>query len=412
MKFYPEQHKCMFGPERLALTEASTKAGKTTVALAWLYDQAMRVDLARYPTGEVWWVAPVFPQARIAFNRLTAALTRAGDRHFQANRSRLTVSWPDGHRISFKSGHNPDHLFGENVLAAIIDEASRVQEASIVAVRSTLTATRGPWRLIGNVRGVGNYFYRLCRQAEAGQLGDATHHRINALTASAYAADYPGLPTPEEVEEARALLPEPVFRELYLADPSGEDTNPFGLRAIGACTVEDLSPEPVVAFGVDVARDVDWTVIIGLDADGNCAHFARFQTNWMDTARRIADTVGDTPTYVDATGAGSPLVEHIRDLGAWVDPYVFTQPSKMKLMEHLGLAIHGQTVAYPEEVADELNVLEYRYTRNGVSYEAAAGYHDDCVMALGLALAKLRSTGFQLGIALGALCCLYLQNAY
>lgn len=329
----------------------------------------------------------MYPQAKIAFRRMVTAL-RAYP--VKVNRATLTLTFPHGVRIEFKSGHNPDHLYGENVIAAVIDEASRVQEASIVAIRSTLTATGGPWRLIGNVRGVGNYFYRLCRSAQAGTLPGATYHRINAYLAASYADEYPGLPKEAEVEEAKALLPAPVFRELYLADPSGEDTNPFGLEAIRAC-VGVLSDNPVAAFGVDVARSVDFTVIIGLDAEGAVAYWDRFQLPWDGTVERIAAAVQDRPCFLDATGVGSPVVDFLRrDYDCWVDPYVFTQPSKMALMERLGLAIHGRQTRYPEQVAEELETLEYHYTRNGVSYEAASGYHDDCVMALGLALAKLR----------------------
>jgi hypothetical protein len=42
-----------------------------------------------------------------------------------------------------KSGEKPDGLYGEDVFAAVIDEASRMREEAWHALRSTLTATRG-----------------------------------------------------------------------------------------------------------------------------------------------------------------------------------------------------------------------------------------------------------------------------
>lgn len=39
----------------------------------------------------------------------------------------------------------------------------------------------------------------------------------------------------EEIEDARRTLPEAVYRELYLAEPSDDGGNPFGIVAIGDC---------------------------------------------------------------------------------------------------------------------------------------------------------------------------------
>ena len=50
----------------------------------------------------------------------------------------------------FKGADKPDALYGEDVYAAVIDEASRCKEEAWHAVRSTLTATRGPIRIIGS----------------------------------------------------------------------------------------------------------------------------------------------------------------------------------------------------------------------------------------------------------------------
>jgi len=44
-------------------------------------------------------------------------------------------------------------------------------------------------------------------------------------------------------------------------------------------------------------------------------------------------------------------------------------------------------VRYPQGViVSELDVFAYEYTRTGVRYSAPDGMHDDCVMALALAV--------------------------
>jgi hypothetical protein len=48
-------------------------------------------------------------------------------------------------------------------------------------------------------------------------------------------------------------------------------------------------------------------------------------------------------------------------------------------------------VTYPAGViVDELECFEYEYTRTGVRYSAPEGYHDDCVIALALAVEQRR----------------------
>ena len=70
-----------------------------------------------------------------------------------------------------------------------------------------------------------------------------------------------------------------------------------------------------------------------------------------------------------------------------VEGYNFTSPSKQKLMEGLAVAIQSKLVGYPEgDITNELDGFEYEYTRTGVKYSAPDGLHDDCVMALALAV--------------------------
>ena len=56
-------------------------------------------------------------------------------------------------------------------------------------------------------------------------------------------------------------------------------------------------------------------------------------------------------------------------------------------MESLALAIQSNEVTFPDGViVNELDVFAYEHTRTGVKYSAPSGFHDDCVMALALAV--------------------------
>ena len=177
-----------------------------------------------------------------------------------------------------------------------------------------------------------------------------------------------------------------MFGELYEVDPSGDDTNPFGIRLIDS-RVMPLAEGPAVVFGVDLAKARDYTVIIGLNEGGEVCHLERFHhVPWTYIVERVTAAAALAPTVVDATGVGSPVIDMVLANGEVVDSYMFTQASKAKLMQGIAYAMAQGAIAYPEEVAQELRLLEFRYTPLGISYSAPEGYHDDQVMALGLAI--------------------------
>ncbi len=373
---YPKQLEAIFHDKRYGCVEASTKAGKTVGCIAWLFEQAA---IHGGPGKNFWWVAPIFPQAKIAFRRLKRYLPRE---LYTANETELTVTLVNGAVIWFKGADKPDSLYGEDVYAAVLDEASRMKEDAWIAVRSTLTATRGPARLIGNVKGRRNFFYTLSRKAEAGEPNMAYH------VITAYDAVAGGVVTLDEIEDAKRLLPEQVFNELYLCKPSDDGGNPFGLKAIGEC-LAPLSAKPPVAWGWDLAKSHDWTVGIGLDEAGASCRFERFQKPWQDTIQHIRNTTGSVPALVDSTGVGDPVLEALQQGRSNFEGFKFSSTSKQQLMEGLAVAIQQRQVTYPDGVIrSELELYEYEFTRTGVRYSAPEGMHDDCVCALALALRR------------------------
>lgn len=383
---YPAQQAAIFDctdanglPARYGIIEASTKAGKTVGCLAWLFEQAVVHGL---PGRNFWWVAPVYPQAKIAFRRLKRGLPRA---MYAANEGDLTIALPNGAVIWFKSGEKPDNLYGEDVFASVIDEASRVREDSWIAVRSTLTATRGPVRIIGNVKGRANWHFKMARKAESGEPGMA----YAKLTA--WDAVEGGVLDKDEILDAQRQLPENVFRELYLAEPSDDEGNPFGIKNIARC-IGPISDAPPIACGVDLAKSVDWTVVVGLDKQRAVCGFDRWQgVPWDETESRILSLVGKTRTLVDSTGVGDPIVERMQKKRRTIEGFKFSSSSKQRLMEGLAVVIQSGDIKIPDgPIRSELELFEYEYTRTGVRYTAPAGYNDDCVMALALAVEQHR----------------------
>lgn len=372
----PYQLAALFCPERYAVIEATSKAGKTVGAMAWLLEYALEHG---GPNKNFWWVGPIFTQSEIAFRRMKHGLPKG---LYLANETKMTLSLFTGATLWFKGADKPDSLYGEDVYAAVIDEATRCKDESWHAVRSTLTATRGPIRIIGNVKGRRNWAYMMARHAEAGER-DMHYAKITALDAVAA-----GILDEAEVDDARRHLPEAVFRELYMAEPSDDGGNPFGLSAIAACVAPQHTCQPVT-WGWDLAKSVDWTWGIGLCEHNAVCRSERFQKPWQETIDTIVRFGAAQRTLVDSTGVGDPVLEALqrhpsRDGG--YEGFKFTSSSKQQIMEGLAVAIQRHEVTFPDgPLRSELDAFEFEYSRNGVHYSAPPGLHDDGVCALALA---------------------------
>jgi hypothetical protein len=385
------QQDAIFCEERYGVVEATTKSGKTHGCILWLFEQAAGGG----PGMFYWWVAPVYTQAEIAYGRLKRALP---DELYHAVDSKRTLHLINGATIVFKSGEDPDKLYGEDVYAAVIDEASRLREEAWHAVRSTLTATRGQIRIIGNVRGRKNWAYKLARRAESG----APNMHYAKITA--WDAVKAGILDDEEIEDAQNTLPEQVFRELYLAEPSEDGGNPFGLNSIEACAT-GWGEGPPHVWSWDLAKSIDWTAGIALNEAGQVCQIERWnktmlppgQTGdyWEITEKLIVELTDGAPALIESNGVGDPVVEGIQRRAREERgeenflPWITSSTNKQQLMEGLAVAIQQRQTKFPPEsvLRFELDEFEYQITRTGMKYSAPEGLHDDTVMALAMAWA-------------------------
>jgi hypothetical protein len=203
------QKAILFSGARFTITEASTKAGKTHSHIIWLFGKAHEFKQAH--GKNYWWVAPVYNQSKIAFKRLKRNLVKYGVYSF--NESNLIITCPNGAEIHFKSADNPDNLYGEDVYACVFDEAPRAKEEAWYALRSTLTATEAPCKIIGNFGGISNWVHKLKEKS----LTDSNYAYFKVTCWDAIKA---GILSLQEVEQAKRDLPEKIFKELYEAEAS------------------------------------------------------------------------------------------------------------------------------------------------------------------------------------------------
>lgn len=291
----------------------------------------------------------------------------------------------NGGVIEFWSLDNPNAGRSRKYKVAIIDEAAFVKdlwEAWTQSIRPTLTDLKGSAWFLSTPKGK-NDFYKLFNKGSE-ESKEWISWRKETSTNPYIDKD--------EIEAARIDLPSIAFNQEYLAEFSDDIANPFGYDFIRK-QIAPLSKNPVAAYGIDLAKSFDFTVIVGLDKYGQPCYFDRFQKDWAQTKETIISVVKNIPCFIDSTGVGDAVVEDIQRQVRQVEGFKFSQTSKQQLMEGLVVAVQQGNVFILEGIMqNEMESFEYQYGRTGVKYSAPTGMHDDTVCALALAFAKLTTT--------------------
>jgi hypothetical protein len=370
-KRHPGQERVKAHPARFKVVMCGRRWGKSQGGLR----EAADVALAG---GTVGWFVPGYKYVTEIWRDL---LQRLGPIIRAKNEQERRLELLTGGVIEVWTLDSDDPARGRDYDLVIIDEAGLVSNILTVwqeAIRPTLVDRKGRALFLGTPKGRRHGFIQLFNRGLNEAEAEWASFRASTL-------ENPHIPA-EEVEAARRELPPEVFAQEFEGIPTDDGANPFGLEAIRACAVT-MSDSPAVIYGVDVARAMDWTVVVGLDAWQRVCVLERWQAPWAVTKGRIKEMVGDTPVVGDATGVGDAIMADLQQMGVLVTPYVFTQPSKLRLMQRLIAAFQAQTLKHPGGwLQAELESFEFTYTNSGVKYEAPPGLHDDGVMALSLAL--------------------------
>jgi len=361
---HPAQKQVIDCDSRFIVMMAGRRFGKSLISQTISIDTAVNKKRVAY-------ITPTYQLGKIFFKEIVDLLPLE---IYSKNESDLVITFITGGSIRFFTGERLDNLRGLKFHLAVIDEASfipNLEDGWLNSIRPTLTDYKGKAIFLSTPKGK-NYFFSLFSKAEP----DWQSFKFTTY-------DNPYI-DPNEIDNARKQLPEVVFEQEYMANPAENSANPFGSQYIHNC-IHPVTTMPVVAYGIDLAKSVDWTVIVGLDEDGNVAYFDRFQMDWHNTKQTIL-RLSKCPILVDSTGVGDPILEDLQREGVMIQGLKFTSSSKQQLMEGLQAAIHQGKIGYPDGIiSQELEVFEYQYTATGVKYSAPSGFHDDAVMALALA---------------------------
>jgi hypothetical protein len=373
-RLHPGQARVKASPARFRSCMFGRRWGKNVLGV----DEAMTSALAGKTVG---WFEPTYKYLLESWNELVSRL-RVVATHVSDQHKRLELI--TGGVIEAWTCDTPDPARGRAYDLVIINEAGIIRELLEIwqqAIRPTLTDRQGRALFMGTPKGRSHDFSLIHTKAETTPSWEAFRGPT---------ADNPYIPgLEEELAQAKAELPPQVFAQEYEGIPSDDGGNPFGLDAIRACVGEPPVELEAVAFGWDFARAQDWTVGVALDKDYHVVAFERWQlVPWGETRSRVLKVTGATPAWGDSTAMGGDVVvEDLQRAGCPMIGVPFSQKMKQLLMERLAVCLQQRKLRFPDgPIRAELESFGYEYTKFGVRYTAPAGLHDDCVMALALAV--------------------------
>jgi len=362
-KPHPGQMEVLKHDARFKVLMCGRRWGKSLLAQTQAITKIFRQQRVAY-------ITPTFLLAKSFFRDVSALLP---PELCEVNKSDLIIRHGTG-ELRFFTGERLENMRGLKFHHAIIDEAPYLKDLENDwqnIVRPTLTDYEGTALFVSTPRGK-DFFYSLTLR------NDANWHSWHFTT-----YDNPFMPV-SEIELAKKELPPPVFEQEYMANPQENQNNPFGIAAIDLCTAP-LSTNPVVYYGIDLAKSVDYTVVVGLDEHGHMCYFDRWQSDWQTTKNKLMALTKARHGYIDSTGVGDVVTEEVVKTQRFLEGFKFTKTSKQQLMEGLQAAIHQKKIKYNEATANELKVFEYSLRNGTVKYEARNGFNDDAVMALAMA---------------------------
>ena len=368
---HPGQRTIADHEARFRVVMCGRRFGKSALGIRLACDAA----LAGQPVG---WFSPSYKLALEAWRELLERLAPVTSRVSEQDKRLELVT---GGVVEVWTLDTPDPARGRKYALVVLDEAGIAKDLTAVwqaAIRPTLVDLGGRALIMGTPKGRRHAFVQMFQRGMDGSSPDWQSFRASTR-------ENPFIPA-SEIDAAKNELPPLVFAQEFEGVPADDGANPFGVDKVRAA-IGQMSQRKAVVYGVDLARSLDFTVLIGLDSHRRVCSLDRFQLPWAETKERIRMQVGETPVVADATGVGDAIVADLQMLGVTVTPHVFTQPSKLRLMQRLIAAFQGSELTIPDGwLIGELESFEFHFTNTGVRYEAPPSLHDDGVMALALAL--------------------------
>lgn len=400
--FYPhnKQKEILNCSAREVIVCAGRRFGKSAVCgyiiVKELLNALQQIRLGKRSSCKIWIVAPTYELTNKVFEyivRFLLAFDKSFGQYVSGGQGRPgMMKMSESVWIQCKSTTEPMSLLGEELDLEIIDEAAlipaRIYNQYIYP--TTIAKSRNTRVIMISTPRGKNWF-------------SDKFHILKEEGSAFQFSTLDGVETDEvKLEAIKKMTPDLMFRQEYMAEFVSDAGIVF--KNVDKSIVPYREKEGLrghyYVMGVDLGTVNDYTVITVIDRDTHeVVHWDRFKgidyTQQKDLIRAKALRYNNARVIIDATGVGRSVYDDLRSSGVFVEDFTFSGKTKEQLIGRLIVFIDEMYVRVPniELLVSELKALNYRYINETTGdllknpvYEPPAGFHDDAVMSLGLAI--------------------------
>ena len=374
---YPYQEAFISDRSQHIIIKAGRQTGKSTAAAIKALHSAL------LPNRNVLIVSPSLRQSTEIFRKIQGYTTKASLEPKRATQTDLELE--NGSRIvSLPASEHTIRGYTAHLL--IVDEAAFVQDELFDAIIPSLASTNGSLILLSTPFGKDSFFYRAWLDPSF------SHHEFSAKECPHYSKDF--------LASERERMSDLAYRQEYLAEFVEDVAGVFPHSLIMSSIAEPTQDEGNMFCGVDLAKHVDWTVFCVVKEVRGRLYVVHVEAHQKEPYPRVAQKrksrhgqYGFSKVAVDATGVGEAVLDTLRwDASLPLEPFVFTQKSKVDLIENLKVALEKGELKLIQHrnLLSELTAFSYEVGRSTVRY-GTQKEHDDHVIALALAVWAART---------------------
>jgi hypothetical protein len=341
-----------------------------------------------------------FDHARAPVDRMIEVLEKTlGSDSYSLNKNdhelRLKSS---GALYKWFSAENPRSVQGKTFTAVFIDESQNIPDEMWLNLRPALDVRMAQVFAFGTPDPIPT-----CSWFKGGFLRgqDEDSPDYHSFTISCF--ENPWI-TIDSILDAQSNMSESEFRKKYLGQWVDDEGMVF--HNIDANFTGNFLPAPELGrryhMGLDLAKHDDFTVAYIMDTVSKRVVY-RMRFNGLSyplvraRVRELYRRWNCHQLWIDATSGFEAVSDELKNDGLNVRAYNFSTQSKAKLVATLAREIEHARLILPVEDTElkrELKAYTRTVTQKGnVTYSAPINFHDDCVMALGLAVMGARNAG-------------------
>ncbi len=373
------QRRIIDSPARFRVAACGRRFGKTEVGKHEIIIKSLQ-------GARCWWTTPTYKMASEVWRDIKGILRPM--MQCQIRDSEQIIFFPGGGTIAIRSTHDYQNLRGAGLDFVVVDEGAFMhQDVWSQIVRPMLLDRKGDALFLSSPNGR-NHFWQLYNLGN-----DPLEPEWETFHFTSF--DNP-LIDKAELEAIKRQTPQRIWEEEYLAEFKDDSGQVF--RNVRECAIAPADVKPIPGhryiFGVDWAKDNDYTVVTIVDAETRqMVEIDRFnEIGWQMQRGRIWNLNNKwkpAAIIAEANSIGSVNIEALQSEGLPVRPFMTTAQSKGPLIENLALALERNEYQLLNDEVLISELLAYRLTRmpSGMwKYEAPAGGHDDTVIATALSL--------------------------